>query len=141
MLDLNECIKIAMKAKNSVALYCYKEIKTEKMKWETAKNAKPYDDTAEIKILKKLASEHEDSMNAYLAVDRDDIASEECDRLNFINSLIPAGPTEEEIDNFVGELIPSLDGEMKMGNIIKMVKSEFPTADGKLIAKIVKQYI
>ena len=54
MLDLDEMIKNAMKARDTNRLKAYKNIKAKKQELLTAKNEKPYDDAAEITMLKKM---------------------------------------------------------------------------------------
>ena len=53
MINIDELIKISMKAKNQVELRAYKNLKAEIQAFKTAKNAKPYDEAAEISIIKK----------------------------------------------------------------------------------------
>lgn len=141
MIDLNNKIKEAMKSHDKVALKIYKEIKSQKLLLETAKNAKEYNDSSEIKILQNMAKQRMETKQYAIKLLRQDLIDETNNELTMIESLIPAAPSSEEIDNFVSELIPDMDGELKIGEIIKIVKSKYPSADGKLISEIVKNYM
>ena len=54
MININECIAKAMKSKNQVELRAYKNLKAEIQILQTAKNAKPYDEAAEIQLISKM---------------------------------------------------------------------------------------
>ena len=51
MININECIAKAMKSKNQVELRAYKNLKAEIQILQTAKNAKPYDEAADIEYI------------------------------------------------------------------------------------------
>lgn len=54
MLNIDLLIKSSMKSKNQDELRAYKSLKAEIQLLKTAKNAKPYDEAAEIGIIKIL---------------------------------------------------------------------------------------
>lgn len=141
MIDLNAKIKESMKAHDQVSLKVYREIKSQKLLLETAKNAKEYDDASEIKILQNMIKQRMESMQYAKQLHRDDLIEELDNEIGVIQTLIPAAPTEEEIEFFIIDSISSLGGEVKMGDVIKMVKSKFPSADGKLVSEIVRKHV
>ena len=137
-----------MKSKNEVELQVYRLIKSEILKYKTAKNAKPYDDLAEIELLKKMAKSHEESILMYSEAGRTDLVAKEEGELDVIQKLLPAAPSLSEIGDFVQNYINESDfsenGKINkkfMGTVIKETKSKFPTADGADVSKIVKEYI
>lgn len=143
MLDLDEMIKNAMKARDTNRLKVYKNIKAKKQELLTAKNAKPYDVVAEITMLKKMASELSNDYETALAAGRQDLVDEILDELNIIREFIPKEPSVEDIENTVNEWITNNGNPDKrqMGMVINYVKENLPTADGKTVANIVKKFI
>lgn len=136
---LNELIKEAMISKNKVKLETLRSIKTAFMNYETAKNSKPLDDSAEVQILRKLISSREESVAQYKLAGREDSANSELLEIEIIKSFLPEPVSEEAICNFLAGIVSS-DCTMKdMGRLVKEVKSKFPTADGKLVADLVRQ--
>lgn len=63
---INECIAKAMKSKNQVELRAYKNLKAEIQILQTAKNAKPYDEAAEIQLISKMCKKLEDSISSFI---------------------------------------------------------------------------
>ena len=53
MIDIDLLVKNSMKSRNKTELRAYKNLKAEIQAFKTAKNAKPYDEVAEISIIKK----------------------------------------------------------------------------------------
>lgn len=143
MLDLDEMIKNAMKARDTNRLKVYKNIKAKKQELLTAKNAKPYDVAAEITMLKKMASELSNDYETALSAGRHDLTDEILDELNTIREFIPKEPSVEVIENTINEWITKNGNPDKrqMGVLINYVKENLPTADGKTVANIVKKFI
>lgn len=56
MINIDELIKNAMKSRNQVELRTFKGLKAKIQEFKTAKNAKPYDEAAELSIIKKLVA-------------------------------------------------------------------------------------
>ena len=143
MLNLDEMIKNAMKARDTNRLKVYKNIKTKKQELLTAKNAKPYDVAAEITMLRKMASELSNDYETALSAGRQDLTDEILNELNTIREFIPKEPSVEVIENTINEWI-SKNGKpdkRQMGLLINYVKENLPTADGKTVANIVKKFI
>ena len=143
MLDLDEMIKNAMKARDTNRLKVYKNIKAKKQELLTAKNAKPYDVAAEITMLRKMASELSNDYETALSAGRQDLTDEILNELNTIREFIPKEPSVEVIENTINEWI-SKNGKpdkRQMGLLINYVKENLPTADNKTVANIVKKFI
>lgn len=158
MINIDELIKNAMKSKNHVELRAYKNLKAEIQLVQTAKNAKPYDDAAEVQLISKICKKLEDSILSFSEANREDLVKEYSDELEVLKKLLPALVTQSDImlalwewaklnellsqfnenpNNFYIPKIP----KKEMGNAIKHLKSKFPQADGKIISDIVKEYI
>lgn len=158
MINIDELIKNGMKSHNKEELLVYQAIKTEIINYKTAKNAKPYDEAAEISILKKMVKQREDSEKQYLEAGRQDLATKEHNESEVLKKLLPEPVTQSDImlvlwewanpkgflvqfnenpNNFSEPRIP----KKEMGNAIKYIKAKFPQADGKIISEIVKEYL
>lgn len=155
MINVNEHIAKAMKSKNQVELRAYKNLKAEIQILQTAKNAKPYDEAAEIQLISKMCKKLEDSISSFIEANREDLALEYREELDVLKKLLPKPVEASDIEyilyiwadqkNFMDyskEDLPEIAIPKKeMGNAIKYLKSRFPQADGKMISEIVKKYI
>lgn len=155
MINIDELIKTSMKAKNQVELRAYKNLKAEIQTFKTAKNAKPYDEVAEISIIKKYCEKLEKSILSFSEARREDLVAEYSDELEVLRKLLPEPVNESDIEyilynwadeeNFMdysGSDLPEIKIPKKeMGRAIKYLKSKFPQADGKVISEIVKRFI
>ena len=155
MINIDEFIKNAMKSKDKDRLRAYKNLKAEIQILKTAKNAKPYDDAAEIQLISKMCKKLNDEAQEFQKAGREDLVEEYKKEEEILKELLPEPVGESEI---IGELfhgwfakqeyggvisavhlmeIPKKD----MGNAIKHLKAKFPGTDGKIISEIVKKYI
>ena len=154
LIDIDKLIQQAMKSKNQTELRAYKNLKAEIQLLKTAKNAKPYDETAEIQLISKICKKLEDSILSFSEAHREDLVAEYRDELEVLKKLLPEPVNESQIyselcswsDNHGFTVIenehPVLQIPKKeMGNAIKFLKISFPQADGKMISNIVKKYI
>ena len=76
MIDINNLIKESMKSRNNTRLRAYKNLKAEIQAFKTAKNAKPYDESSEISIIKKYCEKLEKSILSFSKANREDLTSE-----------------------------------------------------------------
>ena len=160
MININELIKTSMKAKNQVELRAYKNLKAEIQTFKTAKNAKPYDEVAEISLIKKYCEKLEKSILSFSEAHREDLVAEYSDELEVLRKLLPEPVSESDLYVFIGkdkEYFSQFEFEFlsenrevtkgrqipkkEMGNAIKYLKSKFPQVDGKLISKIIKEIV
>lgn len=145
MLNIDELISSAIKEQDFVAIRVFRNIKAEIIKFKTAKNSKPYSKEEEIKILKKLRNQHEESINSFIACNREDLAQAEKVEMEIINSLIPKPVDieliESELDLLLEENELDVIPKQKMGYFINTLKQLFPYNDGKEISDLVRKYI
>ena len=148
---IDDLIKKATLSKDKVSLNAYKNLKTELQKVLTAKNAPEYSDALFTQISAKYAKSLEDAVLQFSEAGRDDLVSEYREELEVVKKLLPEPVNERDIYD---ELLDWADSEgyvnrdiaceveipkRDMGLVIKHLKKVFPTADGKLIANIVKE--
>lgn len=137
---LNGRLMFAMKINNKIGVNVLRDIKTSIMNWETSKEnvGKTLSEGDEIKILKKLKSQYLETAEACNDGKHDDLVNEAIEQAKYIEQFLPQEATPEDIQKCVNncglELI-----KPNMGKIIKYIKECLPSADGKMIADIVKQ--
>ena len=151
MLNIDELIKESLKNKKTIDLKVYRILKSDIMAFKTQKNAPVYDEAAELKIIQKYVTKMEDAEKQYSQAGRLDLATECRDELEVLRKLLPEPVKESDICDFVqGYAIDRnwvgtddvstrvMIPKKSMGEVIKATKSQFPTADGKIISEIVK---
>ena len=151
MLNIDELIKESLKNKKTIDLKVYRILKSDIMAFKTQKNAPIYDEAAELKIIQKYVTKMEDAEKQYSQAGRLDLATECGDELEVLRKLLPEPVKESDICDFVqGYAIDRnwvgtddvstrvMIPKKNMGEVIKATKSQFPTADGKIISEIVK---
>ena len=150
MLNIDNLIKESLKAKKTVDLKVYRNLKADIMAFKTQKNAPEYTEESEIKVIQKYTKRLEDSISEFTKAGREDLVNECKEELEVLQSLLPKPVTKEEIFNKIVLIVLS-NGWVKdkepaipkkeMGTVIRQVKSEFPSADGKIVSEIVKSLL
>lgn len=151
MLNIDQLIKESLKAKKTVDLKVYRNLKADILSFKTQKNAPEYNEAAEIKILQKYAKKLEDSAAEFTKAGRQDLVQECNEELEVLKTLLPKPVDKTDIyeelrywaeenqyveDEIAYEIkIP----KKEMGTAIKYLKSKFPSADGKLLSEVVKE--
>ena len=158
MLNVDDLIKESMKSRNQTELRAYKNLKAEIQAFKTAKNAKPYDEAAEIQLISKMCKKLEEGILGFSEAGREDLVSEYRDELTVLKKLLPEPVNESQVcselsewcreNHFTQKFQTAIGYEehliipkKEMGNAIKYLKSKFPQADGKLISTIVKSFV
>ena len=158
MLNVDDLIKESMKSRNQTELRAYKNLKAEIQAFKTAKNAKPYDEVAEIQLISKMCKKLEDGILGFSEAGREDLVAEYSDELEVLRKLLPEPVNESQVcselsewcreNHFTQKFQTAIGYEehlvipkKEMGNAIKYLKSKFPQADGKLISITVKSFI
>ena len=139
--NIDKMIMEAVKTKESVKASVYRLIKNEFLKYATAKNAKPLDETTEISILQKMVKQREESIEAYKKAGREDLIVAEIAEMNVIKELLPKVASKEDVnlylDFWYGKGIEKKD----MGKVIKEIKEKFVGVDGKMVSDCVKELL
>ena len=104
----------------------------------------------EVKILLKMASQREDSIQQYINGGRNDLAEAEKKELEIIKSYTPKQATDEEIAEYTNGVITAYklskeDGYMlsmkDMKPIMTAVKEKYPNANGKIVSSTLNKLI
>ena len=99
-------LKAAMIAKNEAALRGLRAIKAALLLAKTAEGkVGEITEDDEMKILQKLAKQRKDSLEIFVAQNREDLAQKERDELEVIEKFLPKQMTEEELREAIQQVI------------------------------------
>lgn len=152
MIQIDELIKNAMHEKNTELLGVLKLIKAEFLKKATEPNrtSKELTEEEQMKVLMKMAAAHKDSIEQYDKAGRSDLSENEKKELDVINGFLPKEATDEEIAEYTSLAVTiykttkdeSYVLSMKdMKGIMALVKEKYPTANGGVISKTLKNIL
>jgi uncharacterized protein YqeY len=140
--ELNNKLKDAMRAKDSVALASLRAIKSAILLVQTQSGAKhTLSDTEMTKLLQKLVKQRKESASIFREQDRIDLAEPEEAQIKVISQFLPEQMSSEEVAQVLEEIIQTTGASsMKdMGKVMGMANKQLAgKADGKLIAQLVK---
>ncbi|PIB38467.1 GatB/YqeY domain-containing protein [Maribacter sp. 4G9] len=137
-----EQMKVAMKAKDTVALESLRAIKSALLLESTSGSGKDISEEDEIRLVQKLVKQRKDSATIFIEQGRKDLADPELAQVAVIEQFLPEQLTEEEVEKVVIQTIDATgaSGMKDMGKVMGIVSKELAgQADGKLISTIVKQ--
>lgn len=138
-----EEMKIAMKAKDKVALESLRAIKSALLLLQTETGAgEQISEEVEIQLIQKLVKQRKDSAAIFIEQGRTDLAEPELAQVAIIEKFLPEQLTEEEIEKVVVQTIVATgaEGMKDMGKVMGIVSKELAgQADGKTISMIVKK--
>lgn len=136
-----EQLKLAMKAKDSVALESLRAIKSALLLARTSVDSEITEEE-EVQLVQKLVKQRKDSAAIFLEQGRQDLADPELAQIAVIEQFLPEQLTEEEVEKVVVETIEatSASGMKDMGKVMGIVSKQLAgQADGKMISIIVKK--
>lgn len=139
--EVMEKMKVAMKAKDTVALASLRSIKSEILNHKTSGSGGDLQEAEELKLVQKLIKQRKDSAQLYQEQNREDLAKEELDQVAILQEFLPKQLSEEEILAHVKAIISDVGANsMKdMGKVMGMASKQMAgKAEGATISKIVK---
>ena len=140
--NVNEQLKAAMKAKDTVTLESLSAIKTAILMTQTQASAKELNSDNEIKLVQKLVKQRKDSAEIFYQQGRVDLAEPEEAQIKIIEQFLPEQLDEAAITEIVAAIIAKTGaaGMQDMGKVMGMASKEMTgKADGKTISSIVRQ--
>lgn len=142
---LMDDIKIAMRAKDTIALDSLRAIKSEILLAQTATGSKEeITEVDEIKLLQKLVKTRKDSAKIFTEQNRMDLAEPELAQIAVIEKFLPAQLSEEEVESIIAKIIAETgaSGIASMGKVMGLAAAQLGgTAEGKTISTIVKKLL
>ena len=136
-------MKVAMKAKDTVALQALRAVKSAFLLAKTATGSQE-EITAEqeVKIIQKQVKQRKDSAAIFIEQGREDLAAPELAEVAILEQFLPEALSEEDIEKVVLETIAKVGaaGMKDMGKVMGMVSKQLAgQADGKTISTFVKK--
>lgn len=142
---INDDIKAAMLAREKQKLEALRAVKSAILLAKTQKGAnEEIDEEGEIKILKQLVKQRQDSAEMYKQQNREDLYQEEKFQLDVINAYLPQMMSEEEIEAVVKQIIADggFAGMKDMGKVMGQATKSFAgKADNKMVSDVVKRLL
>jgi uncharacterized protein YqeY len=143
--QINNDIKEAMKAKDTVRLTALRAVKSQLLLAATETGASSEtSEEAGIKILQKQVKQRKDSAELYLDQGRDDLADPELAEAAIIEKYLPAQLSEEDLKPILQAIIDQVgaSGPQDMGKVMGMASKQLAgKADGKTISTVVKSLL
>lgn len=138
-------LKAAMLAKNEAALRGLRAIKSAILLAKTADGQSgDLNSDDEIKLLQKLAKQRRDSLEVFVAQNREDLAQKEREELEVIEKFLPKQLSAEELRRALQGIIAQIGaaGPGDMGKVMgAATKALSGQADGKAISAMVKELL
>jgi uncharacterized protein YqeY len=136
-------MKVAMKAKDTLALQALRAVKSAFLLAKTATGSQE-EITAEqeVKIIQKQVKQRKDSAAIFIEQGREDLAAPELAEVAILEQFLPEALSEEDIEKVVLETIAKIGaaGMKDMGKVMGMVSKQLAgQADGKTISTFVKK--
>ena len=144
-VQINEEIKNAMKAKDTLALESLRAIKSALLLAQTESGAKEeVSKEEEIKLLQRLVKQRKESARIFTEQGREDLAQPEMEQAKIIEKFLPTQLSEEEIKEIIKQIIAETgaNGIAQMGQVMGEANKKMAgQADGKTISTVVKSLL
>lgn len=138
-------MKIAMRAKDTVALEALRAIKSEILLAQTASGSKEeITEDDEVKLLQRLVKTRKESARIFTEQNRLDLAEPELAQIAVIEKFLPAQLSEAEVEAVIAKIIAETgaSGIASMGKVMGLAAAQLGgTAEGKTISTIVKKLL
>ena len=138
-------LKVAMRAKDTVALEALRAIKSELLLAQTANGSKEeISEDEEVKLLQRLVKTRKESARIFTEQNRLDLAEPELAQIAVIEKFLPAQLSEAEVEAVVAKIIAETgaSGIASMGKVMGLASAQLGgTAEGKVISTIVKKLL
>ena len=140
--QIQEAIKEAMKAKDTVAMNATRAIKGEILLFKTSEGgAKEVTDGDILKMIQKLVKQRKEAAEQYVAAGRQELADNELAEAKVLEEYVPKQLTPEEIEARVREIIAQTGAASPadMGKVMGVASKQLAgLADGRTLSTIVR---
>jgi uncharacterized protein len=135
-------IVTAMKAKDELRLSVLRMIKSALQLKEVEKK-RPLDGPESIQLLQTLAKQRKESIEQFSKGGRQDLVDKETNELKILESYLPAGASQEEMDAAIDKAINEVGATTikQMGSVVKAAKEHLTgkAVDGKTLSDRVRE--
>jgi hypothetical protein len=139
--QVSQAMVAAMKSRDEARLSALRMIKAALMK-QKVDSPKPLDEAAEMQVLKSLVKQRIDAAEAWRQAGRVEQAEKEEAERALIESYLPAGATEQEVEAAIAEALAEtgVTSLKQMGVVMKAAQAKLKgkTVDGKALSDKVR---
>ena len=142
--EVNEQIKTAMKAKDTVSLEALRALKSAFLLANTSGANVTMSEAEELKIVQKLVKQRQDSASIYSEQGRMDLADPELAQAKVLEQFLPKQMSEAELTSAIQTIINSSGASSikDMGKVMGIASKDLAgKADGKSISEVVKKLL
>jgi len=143
--QISEDIKVAMKARDKVALETLRNVKKVFLEAKTAPGANDtLTDEDALKLMQKLVKQGKDAAQIYVGQNRQDLADEELAQVAVIERYLPKMLSGEELEAAIKQIIETVGAtSMKdMGKVMGTATKQLAgKAEGRAINEMVKKLL
>jgi uncharacterized protein YqeY len=134
----------AMKAKDELRLSVLRMMKSA-IKNKEIEKIRPLDDAESLQVLNTLVKQRRESVEMFAKGGRQDLAEKETKELAIIETYLPAGASQAEMDAAISAAIAETgaNSPKQMGAVIKVARAklEGKTVDGKALSDRVRDLL
>lgn len=131
----------AMKAREELKLSVLRMMKTA-LKLKQVESNKPLEDAEALAVLRTLAKQRRESVEAFRQGGRDDLADKEEAEIKIVEAYLPAAVTDEEIDAAVAAALAETGAvsAKELGKVMKAAMAQLAgkNVDGKRVSEKVR---
>jgi len=142
--EVNEQIKTAMKAKDTVSLEALRALKSAFLLANTSGANISMSEAEELKIVQKLVKQRQDSASIYSEQGRMDLAEPELAQARVLEQFLPKQMSEAELTSAIQTIINGSGASSikDMGKVMGIASKDLAgKADGKSISEVVKKLL
>ena len=142
--QIQKDIVTAMKAKDEMRLSVLRMVKSAFQLREVEK-MRPLDGPESIQLLQTLAKQRKESIDQFAKGGRQDLVDKETSELKILESYLPAGASEQEMDAAISKAITDAGATSikQMGAVVKAAKETLTgkAVDGKALSDRVRDHL
>lgn len=135
-------IVTAMKAKDEMRLSVLRMVKSA-LQLKEVEKMRPLDAAESIQLLQTLAKQRKESIDQFAKGGRQDLVDKETDELKILETYLPAGASQAEMDTAIDKAINEVGATTikQMGAVVKAAKESLTgkAVDGKALSDRVRQ--
>ena len=139
-----DALKVAMKAKDQIALESLRAVKSELLLAQTSGSEAEFTEADEIKLIQKLVKQRKDAAAIFVEQNRQDLAEPELAQAAVLEQFLPAQLSEQEVEAIIQTIITEggFAGMQAMGQVMGLANAKLAgAADGKTISTVVKKLL
>jgi uncharacterized protein len=139
--QIQKDIVTAMKAKEEMRLSVLRMVKSA-LQLKEVEKMRPLDAAESVQLLQTLAKQRKESIDQFAKGGRQDLVDKETSELKILESYLPAGPSDTEVDAAINKAIAEVGANSikQMGAVVKAAKEALTgkAVDGKALSDRVR---